>query len=93
MTGDWASVLISNPHTTIVVSEATFWETAAKFAPIATALIALVAAGVALCAIWVQMHLARRGASIDFFLKTELDKTAIDLYNKFIENAPTITLK
>jgi Domain of unknown function (DUF4760) len=36
------------------------------------------------------MHLARRRASIDFFLKTEMDKTVIDLYNKFKANAPLI---
>jgi hypothetical protein len=39
---------------------------------------------------WVQMHIARRRASIDFFLKAEMDKTAIDLYNKFKANAPLI---
>jgi hypothetical protein len=38
----------------------------------------------------VQMHIARRRASIDFFLKTEMDKTVIDLYNKFKANAPLI---
>ena len=39
---------------------------------------------------WVQMHIARRRASIDFFLKTEMDKTVIDLYNKCKANAPLI---
>jgi len=66
------------------------WETIAKIAPIGTALIALIAAMIALGAIWAQMHIARRRASIDFFLKTEIDKTVIDLYNKFKANAPSI---
>jgi Domain of unknown function (DUF4760) len=64
------------------------WETIAKIAPIGTALIVLIAAMIALGAI--QMHIARRRASIDFFLKTEIDKTVIDLYNKFKANAPLI---
>jgi Domain of unknown function (DUF4760) len=66
------------------------WETIAKLAPIGTALIVLIAAIIALGAMWVQMHIARRRASIDFFLKTEMDKTVIDLYNKFKANAPVI---
>src|SRR4030095_2305233 len=45
---------------------------------------------IALGAMWVQMHIARRRASIDFFLKTEMDKTVIDLYNKFKANSPLI---
>src|SRR2546430_16147344 len=66
------------------------WETIAKHAPIGTSLIVLIAAIIALGAMWVQMHIARRRASIDFFLKTEMDKTVIDLYNKFKANAPSI---
>ena len=62
----------------------------AKLAPLGTALIVLIAAIIALGAMWVQMHIARRRASIDFFLKTEMDKTVIDLYNKFKANAPSI---
>src|SRR6266550_4682454 len=64
------------------------WETIAKLAPIGTALIVLIAAIIALGTMWVQMQIARRRASIDFFLKTEMDKTVIDLYNKFKANAP-----
>lgn len=66
------------------------WEAIAKIAPIGTALIVLIAAMIALGAIWAQMHIARRRASIDFFLKTEMDKTVIDLYNKFKANALSI---
>jgi hypothetical protein len=66
------------------------WETMAKLAPIGTALIVLIAAIIALGSMWVQMHIARRRASIDFFLKAEMDTTVIDLYNKFKANAPLI---
>src|SRR5258708_13192383 len=66
-------------------------ETVAKLAPIVTALIALSAAFIALLAIWVQMIVARRRAAIDFFLKTEIDKTAIDLYKTFKPKPPSIT--
>ena len=66
------------------------WEIIAKLAPLGTALIVLIAAIIALGAMWVQMHIARRRASIDFFLKTEIDKTVIDLYDKFKANAPSI---
>ena len=66
------------------------WEIIAKLAPLGTALIVLIAAIIALGAMWVQMHIARRRASIDFFLKTEMDKTVIDLYDKFKANAPSI---
>jgi len=66
------------------------WETIAKIAPIGTALIALIAAIIVLGAMRVQMRIARRRASIDFFLKTEIDKTVIDLYNKFKADAPLI---
>ena len=59
------------------------WETIAKLAPIGTALIVLIAAIIAFGSMWVQMHIARRRTSIDFFLKVEMDKTVIDLYNKF----------
>jgi len=73
------------------ISDFSCWEnTIAKLAPIFTAIIALFAALVALGAIWVQMHLARRRASIDFFLKTEIDGTAIELYKKFKTHAPSM---
>jgi hypothetical protein len=74
------------------ISDFSCWEnTIARLAPIGTALIAFFAALIALGAIWAQMYLARRRASIDFFLKTEIDKVAIDLYDKFKEEAPKIT--
>jgi hypothetical protein len=36
------------------------------------------------------MYIARRRASIDFFLKTEYDATAIDVYKKFRQHAPLV---
>jgi hypothetical protein len=51
----------------------------------------LSAAIIALLAILAQMHIARRRAAIDFFLKTEVDRTAIDLYKTFKAKAPLIT--
>jgi Domain of unknown function (DUF4760) len=72
------------------ISDFTWWETVAKLAPIFTAVIALGAAIIALGAMWVQMQIARRRASIDLFLKTEMDKTVIDRYDKFKANAPSI---
>ncbi|HZQ13668.1 MAG TPA: DUF4760 domain-containing protein [Pseudolabrys sp.] len=67
-----------------------FFETAAKFAPLATAIVAVVAAIIAFLAILTQRDIARRRAAIDFFLKTEMDQTLIDLYNDFKKIAPTI---
>jgi hypothetical protein len=68
------------------------WETIAKLAPIGTALIVLIAAIIALSSMWVQMHIARRRASIDFFLKAQLDKTVIDLYNRFTAAASGVLM-
>jgi Rap1a immunity proteins len=74
------------------ISDFSCWENIiAKLAPIATASIALIAALIALGAIFIQMHLARRRASIDFFLKTEIDEKAIDLYDKFRTHAPSMS--
>ncbi len=51
-----------------------FWEHVGKVAPIITALIALVAAVVAIISLRTQVHIARRRAAIDVFLKTEMDQ-------------------
>jgi hypothetical protein len=67
------------------------WEAVAKLAPIGTALIALSAAIIAWFAIQAHRDIAKRRAAIDFFLKTEMDKTAIDLYINFKKNAPLVT--
>ncbi len=42
------------------------WETIAKIAPLGTALIALIAAMIALGAIWAQMHVEGEPQSISF---------------------------
>lgn len=54
-----------------------------KFAPIATATIALIAAVVAFVAIKVQRSIARKRAALDFFLKTETDQHMLAAYNAF----------
>jgi hypothetical protein len=66
------------------------FEVAAKFAPLATATIAFGAGTIALLAIRAQRDIARRRAAIDFFLKTEMDQTMIDLYSRFKEIAPSL---
>ena len=65
------------------------WKQLATFAPVVTALVALSAAIVATFAILVQKDIARRRAAIDFFLKTEMDNSIIDLYEKFKQRTPT----
>jgi hypothetical protein len=69
-----------------------FLEIAAKFAPLATATTAFGAGIIALLAIRAQRDIARRRAAIDFFLKTEMDQTMIDLYSNFKTIAPSIAL-
>jgi hypothetical protein len=59
------------------------WETIGKVAPIATAVIALGAAGTAVATILIQRDIAKRRAAIDFFLKTDLDREIISLYDRF----------
>src|SRR5262245_19980443 len=59
------------------------WKEVAAVAPIGTATIALVAASIALRAMYVQRDIARRRAAIDFFLKTEMDEKLIDAYDEF----------
>jgi hypothetical protein len=56
------------------------WQAVSSLAPIATAGIALLAAGVAYCALSVQRDLTRKRAAIDFFLKTETDETIANAY-------------
>jgi hypothetical protein len=56
----------------------TAWEEFAKLAPIATAAIAAAAACIAYTALRVQRDLARKRAALDFFLKTEMDKSVVE---------------
>jgi hypothetical protein len=63
---------------------------ASELAPIVTAVIALLAALIAVVSILNQRSIARRRAAIDFFLKTQMDATGIELYNDFRRIAPGI---
>jgi len=63
---------------------------AGDFAQIFTACIALLAAIIAVISILNQRSIARRRAAIDFFLKTQMDATGIELYNDFRRIAPGI---
>jgi hypothetical protein len=59
------------------------WDDVARYAPIVTASVAVVAAIVAMGSIVVQRRLARKRAAIDFFLKTEMDDKMVEAYKKF----------
>ncbi len=63
---------------------------AAELAPMITAMIALLAAIIAGISILNQRSIARRRAAIDFFLKTQMDATGIELYSDFRRIAPGI---
>lgn len=56
---------------------------AAKYASIATAAVAGIALAVAVASILVQRGIAKRRAAIDFFFKTEMDKSIVDAYHAF----------
>jgi hypothetical protein len=59
------------------------WDQAAKYAPIVTASVALLALIVASISIHVQRGIARRRAAIDFFVKAEMDVHVIKMYGAF----------
>ena len=59
------------------------WDKIAIYAPIVTASTAIFAVIAALISIFVQRSVARKRAAIDFFLKTEMDQTLLDAYDKF----------
>jgi hypothetical protein len=58
-------------------------EEAAKYAPLVTATIAVLAFVSAAYGIWSQRSIARKRAALDLFLKTELDKAMVDAYDKY----------
>lgn len=60
-------------------------EEVAKLAPIATAVIALRAAQIAVYSIKTQKSLVQNRASIDFFLKTEMDSAMLAAYDAYEE--------
>jgi uncharacterized protein DUF4760 len=63
---------------------------AADFAQIVTAAIAFLGALLAAISILNQRNIARRRAAIDFFHRTQMDATGIELYNDFRRIAPGI---
>jgi len=58
-------------------------DAAARYAPIATTIIAIFALLAAVASILVQRAVARRRAAIDFFLKTEMDKELLNAFSTF----------
>lgn len=60
-----------------------FWQLAAKVAPLATSLIALVAATIAIISLRTQVAIARKRAAIDVFLKTEMDQAMLAAYRAY----------
>jgi len=63
---------------------------AADLAAIVTAAIAFLGVVIAAISILNQRSIARRRAAIDFFHKTQMDATGIELYNDFRRIAPGI---
>jgi hypothetical protein len=59
------------------------WEELAKLAPLATVIITCLAAGIAVASILYQGRLARRRATVDFFIKFETDDKLVDSYYVF----------
>lgn len=59
------------------------WEHLARLAPLGTAIVATTALGVAIWSLVAQRGVARKRASIDFFLKTEMDKEALQAHRDF----------
>jgi hypothetical protein len=60
-----------------------FLTDAVFYGPLITATIATVAGGIAYYSITVTRSIARKRAAIDFFLKTEADKSVVDIFQKF----------
>ena len=63
---------------------------AADLAQIVTAAIAFLGAMIAAVSVLNQRSIARRRAAIDFFHRTQMDATGIELYNDFRRIAPGI---
>jgi hypothetical protein len=59
---------------------ATDWGSVPQWITAGVAFCALIIAGVG---IWMQRHVARQRAAIDFFIKTEMDKHLVDAYDNF----------
>jgi hypothetical protein len=63
---------------------------AAIYAPLVTATVATIAGGIAYYSIHVTRTIARKRAAIDFFLKTEADKSIVDIFQRFEESLQTV---
>jgi hypothetical protein len=63
---------------------------AVTYAPLVTATVATIAGGTAYYSIHVTRTIARRRAAIDFFLKTEADKSIVDIFQRFDESLQTV---
>lgn len=63
---------------------------AAIYAPLVTATVATIAGGIAYYSIHVTRTIARKRAAIDFFLKTEADKSIVDIFQRFDESLQTV---
>ena len=63
-----------------------FLSDAVAYGPLVTATIATIAGGIAYYSIHVTRTIARRRAAIDFFLKTEADKSIVDIFQRFDES-------
>jgi Domain of unknown function (DUF4760) len=64
----------------------TFLTNTVPYAPLITATVATIAGGIAYYSIHVTRTVARRRAAIDFFLKTEADKSIVDIFQRFDES-------
>src|SRR5947209_1788188 len=62
-----------------------------SFAPVVTATIASIALVVAVTSIWVQRNIARKRAALDFFLKTELDRTMVETLDTYSDALESVT--
>jgi hypothetical protein len=63
-----------------------FLSAAVAYAPLVTATVATIAGGIAFYSICVTRNIARKRAAIDFFLKTEADKSIVDIFQRFDES-------
>jgi hypothetical protein len=74
-----------------MLSDIVPWKSLAMYAPILTATIAIVAAGVAWRSIRVQRSIARKRAAVDVFIKTEMDQSMIDAYEAFRQGRTSLS--
>jgi hypothetical protein len=63
---------------------------AARYAPLVTATVAVLAFVSAAYGIWSQRSIARKRAALDLFLKTELDKAMVDAYDKYMQGVKVL---